>query len=243
MIRAILAVVIVGLLLSPALLAQGAGGFTPAAGGKKDEKKDDEKKDDVKKDDEKKDDGKKDEQEKKGTPIDQMIRDLKALIAREKAKPEYDTNLVKELEAIVKSYERNRKPISLDDLTEEDRRRLEAEVRKKIEAERRERDTGGAGDGGGDWADRWLKGRVDRVLEGVELKDEQRPKVEELLMDFGKDVGVAYQNRDNKLVKDLKNDLEKSLKKVVGHRKAKDIMNEVNKQFGGWGRGGGRGGR
>ena len=227
MTRAILAIVLAVFLISPVALAQFAPGKkADGSAGKKDEKKDGKK------------DGKKEAPKKTITPVDRVIRDLKALVAREKAKPEYDKELVKELEVLIRTHEKNRKPVKLEDLSEADRKRLTAEVRKQIAAENRERAGGGGRDGGGgDWADRWTKGRVDTVMKNADLTDAERGKVEDLLMDFAKDATSAVRNGDNKLVKDLKNDLEKQLKKKISYKKAKKVMNEVNKQFGGRGRG------
>jgi len=223
MIRTILAVALAVFLISPVVLAQ-------SFGGKKDEGKKEGAAD--KKADEKK------TRKKTVMPVDRMIRDLKALIAREKAKPEYSKELVKELEALIRTHEKNRKPVKLEDLSEADRKRLTAEVRKQIEAEYKERAGGrDGGGGGGDWADRMVKGRVDKVMNAAKLSDEERGKVEGLLTDFAKDAASAVRNGDNKLVKDLKNDLEKQLKKKIGYNKTKKVMNEVNKQFGGRGRG------
>jgi hypothetical protein len=226
MTRAIVAVVLAVFLLCPVAYAQfapdkkAAGKKEAADAGKKDAKKD---------------------EKKTATPVDRMIRDLKALVAREKAKPEYSKELVKELETLIRTHEKNRKPVKLEDLSDEDRKRLTAEVRKQIEAENRERGGGrDGGGGGGDWADRAVKGRVDSVMEKAELSDEEKTKAEGLLTDFAKDVTTAVRNGDNKLVKDLKNDLEKQLRKKIGHTKTKKVMNEVNKQFGGRGRWGGR---
>jgi len=215
MIRTILAVALAVFLISPVVLAQ-------SFGGKKDEGKKEGAAD--KKADEKK------TRKKTVMPVDRMIRDLKALIAREKAKPEYSKELVKELEALIRTHEKNRKPVKLEDLSEADRKRLTAEVRKQIEAEYKGRAGGrDGGGGGGDWAD--------KVMDAAKLSDEERGKVEGLLTDFAKDAASAVRNGDNKLVKDLKNDLEKQLKKKIGYNKTKKVMNEVNKQFGGRGRG------
>jgi len=131
MTRAIIAIILALFLFSPAALAtQGLVKKGAAEKKKADDGKDEKKKDD----------------KKKVTQMDRMIRDLKALVTREKAKPEYDKELVKELETIVKVHEKNRKPVTLDDLSEKDRQRLKAEVRKQLEAEFRER--GGGRDGG-----------------------------------------------------------------------------------------------
>ena len=178
------------------------------------------------------DDGDQKKDEGKGTPIQRILKELKTLVDREKSKPEYDADLVKDIEKLVKSFEKQVKPVTLDDLTEEDRARLEDEVRKKIEEERR---AAGGGGGGGDWQSR----AVERTLEGVDLKDDEKEKVTALLVEYQKDVGVAYRNQDYKLVGDLKKDLEKQLTREIGRNRAKDIMNNVNRQFGGrggWGR-------
>jgi type I site-specific restriction endonuclease len=176
------------------------------------------------------------EQPKPVTPIQKILKELKGLVAREKAKPEFDEKLVKDLQKLVKTFDKEAKaPIKLEDLSEADRERLKEEVRKEIEAEaaaageeRRE-----------DWREREAKRRVDAALEGVELTDEQREKVEGMLKDFTEETASAYRGGDVGLVNDLKKDLEKRLKREVGNKKARDIINNVNKQLGrgrgGWG--------
>jgi hypothetical protein len=161
--------------------------------------------------------------------MQRLLKDLKGLVAREKAKPTYDHDLVKDLEELAKSYEKQVKPITLADLPEADRKRLEDEARKKVEEEFKQRGPGG---GGADWQAR----SVERALEGVDLPEAKRAKVSELLGEFTKEVMVAYQNQDFKLIGDLKKDLEKQLTREVGRNRAKDIMNNVNKMGGGRGR-------
>lgn len=202
MVRTVLVILLAALILTPFALAE------DKAGGKKDTKK------------------------PAGTPFDKLIRDLRGLIAREKAKPEYAKDLVRDLERLVKSHEKSRPAVRLEDLSEEDREKLIAEVRQQLADERRGREDGGGND--------WTKRRVERVMENVKIRDDKVAEVEELLTDYAKDVATAYGNGDYKLIGDLKKDLEKSLMKSVGRKTAKDIMNEINKQFGGrrggWGR-------
>ncbi len=76
-------------------------------------------------------------------------------------------------------------------------------------------------------------------MDGAELTPEERERVQPLLTEFSESVTAEAGKEDGTPLKDLKNDLEKKLRKVVSGRKAKKIMNEVNKQFGirrGWGR-------
>ncbi len=188
------------------------------------------------------------------SPFARILKELTALVAREKAKPQFDKALVSDLEEIVKTYSamKDAKPVRLEDLPEADRKRLEDEVRRKVEAERGPVAGGGdpgAGGGpgggpggggpGGDWLERERQRRVGKALEGVELTDEQRPEVETMVSEFLADAFVAYTNQDVGTVNDLKNDLEKRLKAKVGAKKAKDIINNLNRQMpgrGGFGR-------
>ncbi len=166
---------------------------------------------------------------KPATPLRRILKELKALVARAKARPDHDAALLAEIEKLIRSFEKEaKKPVKLEDLSEADRKKLEQEVREKIAKERREAPGGG---GGADWISRARKRAVDRALEGVELEDEQRKKVEEMLSGFAEEAWSAWSNRDYKVLKELKNDLEKRLKKEVGYRKARRIMNNVNKQF------------
>ncbi|MEN8149834.1 MAG: hypothetical protein ABFS86_08430 [Planctomycetota bacterium] len=109
----------------------------------------------------------------------------------------------------------------------------------KVDKSKQEPDRGGRGRRGGRGGSRSVEGRVDRVMDGAELTEKERERVKPLLTDYGNDAVAAARDGDHKRLQDLKNDLEKKLRKVVSGRKAKKIMNEVNKQFGsrrGWGR-------
>ena len=83
--------------------------------------------------------------------------------------------------------------------------------------------------------DRKLASRYARALISS-LSDKQKAKVDEILDGYIEEAKVAIAERDWSLGNDLKKDLEKDLKKVVGSKKAKDIINNINRQSG-WGRG------
>jgi len=175
------------------------------------------------------------EKAKAVTPIQKILKELKGLVAREKAKPEFDEKLVKDLQRLVKTFEKDaKKPIKLEELSKKDRERLKAEVKEELvaeqEAEREER--------GESWRERSKARQTERALEGVELSEKQKAKVEPLLKDFADEAASAYQGGDFGMVNELKKDLEKRLKREVGNKKARQIINNVNKQLGGRGRGG-----
>ena len=202
----------------------------------------------------KKEEPKKDEPAKPDTasPFQRILKELTSLIAREKTKPVFDKPLVADLEEMVKTYAKmGEKSVKLEDLSEADRKKLEDEVRKKLEAERplppvpgAGGDPGAAAGGGGgpgDWLQKEKDRRIDRIVEDVDLTDEQREKVKEMLSQYIDDSFVAWQNGDYAGMNDMKSGLEKQLKPVVGQKKTKDIINNVNRETPG-GRGG-RGGR
>jgi hypothetical protein len=216
---ALTVVLVFAVFAAPAAFAQGgAGEFAPPKPEKEKEKK-----------------------KKAETPLKKIIKELKSLVALQKAQPAYDKAVVKELERLIRTFEKMDKPVSLDDLSEADRKRLEEEVRRKIAEEQKEAAAGRGGGGGReDWAARAQERALEQALEGIELDEKRKKKVETILTDFTKDYFVAMQNRDYKLQSDLKKDCEKELTKVVGRKKAKDIMNNVNRNLGGrrggWGR-------
>jgi hypothetical protein len=175
------------------------------------------------------------EKSKAVTPIQKILKELKGLVAREKARPEFDEKLVKDLQKLVKSFEKEaKKPIKLEDLPEKERERLKQEAKEELVAEREAEGE----DRAEDWQERAKAQRTERALEGIELSEKQRGKVEPLLKDFADSAASAYKGGDYGMVKELKNDLEKRLKKVVGNKKARKIINNLNRSLGGRGRGG-----
>jgi hypothetical protein len=220
--RAIAALLVLCLLTGTLALAQGGAGKASGekAGAKKGEKA-----------------GKSDR--KTQTPLQKLLKELKTLVAREKSKPEHDEELLDEIESLVELFARQKEePVSLDDLSEKDRKRLEDEVRKKMQEERGAAAQGRGAGGREDWMARRYREAVDKSLEGVRMSDDQREKCEEILSDFVKEFAPALQRGDFKMANDLKKDAENRLKKVVGAKKAKDIMNNVNRQLPnrrGWG--------
>ena len=72
----------------------------------------------------------------------------------------------------------------------------------------------------------------------VKLTEAERKKTDEILTEFSKEAYPAYFRGEYKVVNDLKKDTEKRLKRVVGNKRTRDIMNNVNRQMGrrgGWG--------
>lgn len=173
------------------------------------------------------------EKPKAVTPIQKILKELNGLVAREKAKPEFDEKLVDDLQRLVKSFEKEaEKPIKLEDLPEKERERLKQQAKEELTAEREAEGE----DRASDWQERAKARQTERALEGVELSDKQREKVDPLLKDFADSAAAAYQGGDFGMVNELKNDLEKRLKKEVGNKKARQIINNLNKNLGGRGR-------
>ncbi len=140
---------------------------------------------------------------------------------------------MKDLERLVKAFEKDaKKPIKLEDLPEKERERLKAEAREELVAER-EAESEQRGE---DWRERAKSRQTERALQGVDLTEKQRAKVEPLLKGFADEAASAYQGGDMGMINELKKDLEKRLKREVGSRKARQIINNVNKQLGGRGR-------
>jgi hypothetical protein len=190
---------------------------------------------------EQKDDAKK-EEVKKETPLEKLLSELKTLTAKEKAKPQYDTELVKHIDALVKAFSRKTKgEVKLEDLSEEDRKKLEEEIREKVRAEWAERGQDGNGDGDGERGAEWRAGLVDRAKENVEFRESEVAEVDEILNDVLTEGYAALRERDYKLVQDVKDDGEKRLRRVIGASRAKKVMNNVNRMLSN--RWGGRGGR
>jgi len=235
MARIVAALLILALLAGSVAIAEDPAGKAPEENGaeKKDAK-----------------DEKADKPEKPQTPLGRLLAALETLVASERTKPDHDKKLLKRIESRVKLFSKEKeKPVSLDDLSEEDRERLEAQALAKARDELREAGQDGGGGGGpGDWWAQRYQEAVAKALDGEGLKEDQREKCKEILDDFVKEYDPALRRGDYKLANDLKNDAEKRLRKVVGGKKAKDIMNNINRQLpsrggwggGGWGGGGGR---
>ena len=172
---------------------------------------------------------------KPATPLAKLLAELTAIIAREKAKPEYSKSLIANLEALIKIYSRQQKPVSLADLSEADRKRLEEEVRAKMEKERENR----GGDGGGDWKERAASRVLEGAYEDVKVTEKEREKTDPIITELANEAVPAQLRGDYKVVKDLKKDAERRLKKIVGNKRTRDIMNNLNRLMGrrrGWGR-------
>ena len=170
--------------------------------------------------------GKKEEAKK--THLDSLLGELKALSAKEKAKPEYDKDLVRRIDSLVKSFARKnakkaKSEVKLEDLSKEDREKLEKEVRDQVTKEWRERREGGGNE--------YSQGMVDRAKEGVKIKESEEEKVDEILGDLMSEGMTALRAGDFELVKDMKNDAEKRLRRTIGSTRAKKIMNNVNKMM------------
>ncbi len=143
------------------------------------------------------------------TPLDKAIQKVQARLGELRAKPDADPASLKFLEEL------------LGNLQEE---------------KQRQRTTAGAGGeagggggppggrGGAQGAESWFRGRV---LEGVDLEQEERTTAERLLKEFGADWGLANSHQDEGSKRVITDDLGDRLERQIPKKKAMQIMINV----------------
>ena len=155
-----------------------------------------------------------------------LLDDLEKILRDEKKKSNYDRDLVRRLESLLRKH-RGRSGGDSGGGAEDSGGRSGGGSR-------------GGGGGGGSWNS--PEAIVGRILDGIELREDQREAVTRILVEFWTSRTLLRTNDHMDCYPDVERDRNNRLAKAVGSKKAKEIIEAVDELINRWSRWGGRGG-
>jgi hypothetical protein len=155
-----------------------------------------------------------------------LLRELEISLAAARAAEPRNADLVQALEQSVEIARALAKPITLAELSDEERKAVVEEAKKQIEATSGKDGNGGNGSGGpfGGWQESVLT----KAFEDVEVSEEEQIKAREIISKWFKDTGAARMEGDSKRVSDLKRERDEKLATALGKKKAQKVINNLN---------------
>ena len=157
------------------------------------------------------------------TRAKQHIENLHGLLQVLRDNPAVDKATEARLLTIIREARHFTKPIDVSELTDEEA----DDLRKTLVKD--------SGKRGSDYFERMRKRLLDQAVEGVGLSDEEEAKARKIVGDWYSAAGKARVKGDSKGVSDLSRERDKELKKALGRRKAKQVINNLD-GLSGWGR-------
>ncbi len=151
-----------------------------------------------------------------------VVKALEEAEKRAKAAPTLDLGYVALLEDALEDARAMTKPVTLAELTDEERDALAEELRDR------------ADEGGGGLND-WQKRALERAFEGSGLSEEDEAAATPIISAWYAEFLDARAARDSKAQSDLKRARDKELTKALGRKKARKLINNLN-AIGGRGR-------
>ncbi len=133
-----------------------------------------------------------------------------------------DEKLAKEFAAAIEQARDMTKPITVDELTDKEKRSLSKELRKD--------DDGQRDDGG--YMSRLQERLLSRAFDGAGLSEEQELAATTVISTWYKSSMTARTDGDSKRVSDLKRKRDADLRKMLGRRKGSKIINNINAMSG-----------
>lgn len=160
-----------------------------------------------------------------------LVQELETTITILKAAKTVDAETMKSLEKALEEAKKLAVPITVAELTDEEKKRIGAEFAKEAGGD--PKDPPAAKDPpGGDWA----KQALDNAFKDADLTEEEQVAASKIVGDWFPKSQKAWASRDSKAVSDLKNDRDEALTKALGKKKAMKVINNLNAMGPGRGR-------
>lgn len=140
-----------------------------------------------------------------------------------------DAETAKALNLAIRQAMELARPVRLDELTDEEREALEKAL--EAEAKRDGKKDGEQDDDKEDGDDSWGrfgKGLVDKALKGADLSEEEERGATAVISDWWKKAIEARADGDSKKSSDLKRERDDELEKLLGKKKSRKVINNLN---------------
>lgn len=153
-----------------------------------------------------------------------LVRELEVSIAAARAAQPVDPALVRSLEVSLEIARSQTKPLTLDDLTPDERKAMTDAVKKELEAAAAAAERTPAADALLGWQEQALA----KAFEGTELSEEEQLKARDVISKWFSETQTARMDNDSKKVSDLKRDRDERLTQALGKKKAQKVINNLN---------------
>ena len=145
-----------------------------------------------------------------------VVTALEAAEKRARAATPMDVGYVEQLQNALEDARAMTKPVTLAELTDEEREALAEEIR----------DRAGDEDGGG--LNDWQKRALERAFAGTGLSEDEEVAATPIISEWYEGFLEARAARDSKAQSDLKRTRDKELTKAIGKKKARKLINNLN---------------
>lgn len=154
-----------------------------------------------------------------------LVQELETSLTILRATKAADPETLKSLERALEEAKKLAQPITLDELTEEERKALTDEVRKQLGEDAPKEPS--AGDGKNPFDD-WRQRALASAFKDAELNEDEQIEASKIIQDWFQKSETARLGRDSKAMSDLKGDRDKALEKAIGRKKAQKVINNLN---------------
>lgn len=152
-----------------------------------------------------------------------LVQELETTVTLLKATRTADPETLKALEKALEDARALAKPITLEELTEDEKRALGEELKKENGG-----DKDGKGDGGGAPGDEWRKNALAGAFKDADLTEDEEIEAKKIISEWFDKNWAAVRAGESKRVSDLKRDRDEKLEKSLGRKKAQKVVNNLN---------------
>lgn len=149
-----------------------------------------------------------------------VVQELETALATLKASKTPDPEVMRQIEKALEEARKLAKPITLAELTDEEKRSLGEELRKAME--------GGEGPAAANPMDGWRERALAAAFKDADLNEEEQIAATKIIQDWFQKSEAARFARDSKQMSDLKSERDKALEKAVGKKKSQKVINNLN---------------
>jgi hypothetical protein len=154
-----------------------------------------------------------------------IVQELETTIALLKAAKTADAETIKSLEKALEEARALAKPITLAELTEDEKKALAEELKKAADGGK---DPAGPEAGGKLPGDEWRKAAIDGAFRDADLSEDEQIEAKKIIQDWFDKSRAAQLTGDSKRVSDLKRQRDDQLEKALGRKKAQKVVNNLN---------------
>ena len=156
-----------------------------------------------------------------------LVRELEISVESARAARPRDAELVRALEESLEIARLLATPVTLADLSEEERRGVTDEVKKQLEPVGLPEKNPLA-----DPLRSWEENAVAKAFDGADLGDEEQVRARAIISEWFASTGPARREADWKRVNDLKRDRDDKLVQALGKKKAQKVIHNLNAMSG-----------
>jgi hypothetical protein len=159
-----------------------------------------------------------------------IVQELETTLTILKATKTADAETVRSLERALEEAKKLARPITLDELTDEERKALTEEIRKQLGDDAPKEPS--AAENKNPFED-WRQRALASAFKDADLNEDEQMEASKIIQDWFQKSEAARMARDSKAMSDLKGERDKAIEKAVGRKKAQKVINNLNSISGG----------